>query len=223
VSGEQQDNTERAAPPAVALAALEGLVNQLLALDPEGAAALGKIQGRVLRVELDGVGMAVTVVPEANALRLFGHYDATPDCTIRATPAALLHMALAENREDQVFSGAVSIEGDNALAQAIGVIIRGLDIDWEEQLSTLVGDVLAHGIGDQVRATGRWAERSGRVLSADLREYLIEEGRLIPSESELREFLGGVDELRDDIARIEARIERLAGGDGNQGAGGGPA
>jgi ubiquinone biosynthesis protein UbiJ len=211
VSGEEHDNAEFAAPPAVGLAALERLVNQLLALDPEGAAALGKVQGRVLRIELDGVGMAVTVVPEANALRLFGHYDATPDCTIRATPAALLHMALAENREDQVFSGAVSIDGDNTLAQAIGVIMRRLDIDWEEQLSTLVGDVLAHGIGDQARATGRWAERSGRVLTSDLHEYLIEEGRFVPSESEVREFLDGVDALRDDVARIEARIERLTG------------
>ncbi len=58
MSGEQYDNAELAAPPAVALAALEGLINRLLALDPEGAAGLAKVQGRVLRVELDGIAMA---------------------------------------------------------------------------------------------------------------------------------------------------------------------
>jgi ubiquinone biosynthesis protein UbiJ len=222
VSSEQDAGTDFLAPPAIALAALEGLINRLLALDPEGAGALGKIQGRILRIELDGIGIAVTLVPEANALRLFGRYAATPDCIVRATPAALLTMALAERREDQVFSGSVSIEGDNGLAQAIGEIIKGLDIDWEEQLSTLTGDALAHGIGDQVRATGRWAERSRRVLTSDLREYLIEEGRFVPSESELREFIDGVDELRDDVARIEARIQRLASRSDNH-AGGDPA
>jgi ubiquinone biosynthesis protein UbiJ len=219
VTSEQHDSAEFSAPPAIALAALEALINRLLGLDPEGAAALGKLQGRVLRVELEGVGMAVTVVPESSALRLFGNYAAKPDCVIRATPAALLSMALAEHREDQVFSGAVSIEGDNALAQAIGEVAKGLDIDWEEQLSTIVGDIAAHGIGNQVRAASRWTERSGRILTSDLQEYLIEEGRLVPSKSEVREFLDGVDALRDDVARIEARIERLAGRTDNHGTG----
>lgn len=197
-------------PPAPALAAAEGLINRLLALDPEGAAQLAKLQGRVLRVELVGLGLQLSLVPEANALRLFGDYAAEPDCVVRATPAALMRMALAEHREDQVFGGAVTIEGDNGLAQSIGAVIKGLDIDWEEQLAKLVGDAVARRIGDQARATNRWAERSGTVLTSDLREYLIEEGRFLPSEPEMQAFLDGVDRFRDDVERIEARIERLA-------------
>jgi len=196
--------------PAPALAAAEALINRLLALDPEGAARLTKLQGRVLRVELVGLALHLHLVPEADALRLFGDYAAEPDCVVRATPAALLSMALAEHREDQVFGGAVTIDGDNGLAQAIGEVLKGLDIDWEEQLSKLVGDAVARRVGDQARATNRWAERSSTVLTSDLREYLIEEGRLLPSEPEMRAFLSGVDNFRDDVERIEARIERLA-------------
>lgn len=197
-------------PPAALLAAAEALINRLLELDPEGAAGLAKVQGRVLRVELIGLGVHLHIVPEAAALRLFGDYDAEPDCVVRATPAALLGMALAEHREDEVFSGAVKIEGDNGLAQIIGDLIKGLDIDWEEQLSTFLGDTLAHRIGNQARAGQRWTERTGETLHNDLREYLIEEGRFIPSEIEMNGFLSGVDRLRDDVARLEARIDRLA-------------
>lgn len=195
--------------PAPLLAAAEALINRLLGLDPEGAARLAKAQGRVLRVELIGFGVHFHIVPEAAALRLFGDYETEPDCLVRATPAALLGMALAEHREDEVFSGAVKIEGDNGLAQLIGDVIKGLDIDWEEQLSTFFGDTLAHRVGQQARASQRWAERTGETLQQDLREYLIEEGRLLPSETEMNGFLSGVDRLRDDVARLEARIDRL--------------
>ncbi|WP_462320832.1 ubiquinone biosynthesis accessory factor UbiJ [Halochromatium sp.] len=197
-------------PPAALLATAEALINRILALDPEGAAAVAKIQGRVLRVELIGLGLYLHLVPEGAGLRLFGDYAAEPDCSVRATPAALLSMALAEHREDEVFSGAVQIDGDNGLAQALGEVFKGLDVDWEEQLATLVGDRIAHQIGNQARAGSRWAERSGQTLQGDLREYLIEEGRFLPSELEMQAFLDGVDRLRDDVERLEARVERIA-------------
>jgi ubiquinone biosynthesis protein UbiJ len=101
----------------------------------------------------------------------------------------------------------------------VGDALQGLDIDWEEQLAKLAGDTLAHRIGHQARATGRWASRSGEVLTRDLREYLIEEGRLVPSAAEMKGFLDGVDTLRDDVDRLEARIARLhrhtSGGQGS--------
>jgi ubiquinone biosynthesis protein UbiJ len=194
----------------VLLAAAEALINRVLTLDPEGAAAFAKVQGRVLRIELLGLGLHLSLVPEGAALRLFGDYAAEPDCIVRATPAALLSMALAENREDEVFSGSVKIDGDNNLAQTIGEVLKALDIDWEEQLAAIVGDRIAHQIGNQARAGSRWAERSGRTLQSDLREYLVEEGRFVPSEIEMQSFLDGVDRLRDDTERLEARVERFA-------------
>jgi len=196
--------------PDTLLAAVEGLLNRMLALDPEGAAQLAKIQGRVLRVELVGFGTRLHLVPTDQGILLHGAYDAEPDCTLHGTPAALLRMALSERREDQVFAGAIRIDGDNRVAQTLGEVLQGLDIDWEEQVSRLLGDTLAHRLGLQVRAGHRWARRSGDVMTRDLREYLIEEGRLLPGETDMRAFLDGVDRLRDDVERLAARVERLA-------------
>lgn len=195
--------------PSALLAASESLINGLLALDPEGAIALAPLQGRVLRVELMGLGLHLYLVPEAQALRLFGNYDAEPDCLVRATPAALLGMAMAHHREDEVFHGAVSIDGDNGLAQAIGQVFSDLDIDWEEQIAKLVGDGLAQRIGAQARSARQWGARTSSVLNEDLHDYLIEEGRVLPSKPEMQTFLDEVDRLRDDVARLEARLERL--------------
>ena len=191
------------------LAAAEGALNAVLALDPEGASRLARIQGRVLLLELAGFGTRVYVIPGERRLFLHSAYDAPPDCTVRGSPAALLRMGLSKHREDSVFQGAVTIEGDNAVAQTLGEVVRGLDIDWEEQLSRLVGDTLAHRIGVQARAGERWVERSADTFAQDLREYLKEESRLLPTDDEMRGFLDGVDTLRDDVERLAARVARL--------------
>jgi len=196
--------------PDAVLATVEGMINSVLALDAEGAHRLAPIQGRVLLVELASFGSRIYIVPGESGLLLYGAYDAPPDCTVRGTPAGLLSMALSEHREDAVFEGAVEIDGDNQVAQTLGEVFQGLDIDWEELLSKVVGDTLAHRIGIQARAGGRWAERTGDTLTQDIREYLQEEGRLLPGREEMRAFLADVDTLRDDVERLAARIERLA-------------
>jgi ubiquinone biosynthesis protein UbiJ len=40
-------------------------------------------------------------------------------------------------------------------------------------------------------------------------EYLQEEGRDLPTPTEVEEFLADVDRLRDDAERLEARLARL--------------
>lgn len=216
----QSDSTDSTGIPLPdpLLAALEAVVNAVLALDPEGAARLAPVQGRVLRVEFAGLGTRVDILPGDGELRLFGQYDGPADCTVRGTPAALLAMTLAERQEDQVFHGAVEISGDNRVAQTIGAVLRGLDIDWEERVAQLLGDGVAHQLGEQARASARWVAQTRADLHTDIREYLTEEGRLLPSTDELRAFMADVDTLRDDVERFEARLNRLAGRLGGSGA-----
>jgi len=196
--------------PDALLAAAEAAINQVLALDAEGAARLAKVQGQVLEVVLTGFGTPVYVLPGESRLFLYGAYDAEPDCVVYGSPVALLGMVTSEHREDAVFAGAIRIDGDNRLAQTLGEVFQGLDIDWEEQLSKLLGDTLAHRLMDRVRAGERWAGHSRDITRENLREYLQEEAAVVPSRQELNAFFAAVDTLRDDVERLAARVERLA-------------
>jgi ubiquinone biosynthesis protein UbiJ len=195
--------------PDALLAAAEAAVNRVLALDPEGAARLTKVQGQLLEVVLTGFGTRIYVMPGESRLFLYASYEAPPDCVVHGSPIALLGMVTAEHREDAVFAGSIRIEGDNRLAQTLGEVFQGLDIDWEEQLSKLLGDTLAHQLMDRVRAGERWAARSRGITRENLREYLQEEAAVVPSRQELDAFLAAVDTLRDDVERLAARVERL--------------
>ena len=149
----------------VALAALERLINRYLALDPEGAGHLAKLQGRVFLIELAGFGTRLWLIPGSRGVQLFNDYEAQPDCTITGSPAGLARLAFSRRREDQLFGGEVRLDGDTQLAQALGEALGGVEVDWEEQLSRLVGDPAAHQVGAGVRAAGRWGQKVGTPCS----------------------------------------------------------
>jgi ubiquinone biosynthesis protein UbiJ len=197
------------AVPDAALAALEAAINRYIALDPEGAARLAQLQGRLICIELKGFGTRLYLIPAVDRLQVFGAYEGEPDCLLRGTPLALARMGLAERKEDQLFGGEVEVEGDTRLAQEFGAFITGLEVDGEEQLSRLVGDPVAHQVGEGLRSMGQWGRRSADTLTQDLKEYLQEEARLLPTDYEVHAFLDRVDTLRDDVERLAARIERL--------------
>ncbi len=192
------------------LALVEGLVNRLLALDPEGAAALDPLAGRIIALELKGFGTRVTIIPGPGRLQLFGYYDADPDCLIQGSPLGLLHLMHSERKEHPLMTGEVEIQGDATLAHALGAALARLNIDWEEQLARLIGDPFAYQVGRKVRSARLWVERTAESFAANLSEYLQEERRLVPSRYEIEEFLHQVDVLRDDLERLEVRIDRLA-------------
>ncbi|MGA9470724.1 MAG: sterol-binding protein, partial [Candidatus Macondimonas sp.] len=56
---------------------------------------------------------------------------------------------------------------------------------------------------------GRWVSRSLFSLGQDASEYLRYETELLPDRSEVTAWVDEVDRLRDDVARLAARVERL--------------
>ena len=50
------------------------------------------------------------------------------------------------------------------------------------------------------------------TIHENIREYLQEESGTLPSRYEVERFTRKVDALRDDVERLEARLNRLANG-----------
>ena len=195
--------------PTLVTAALEATINQVLALDPDTVERLRELEGKVIAIELKGLDMALYLIPTADGLNVFGHFEGEPDTTLRGTPVGMLRMGLAENAGDSFFAGDVEIDGDVELGTRFREILDDLDIDWEEHLSRLTGDVVAHKVGDLVRGAMDWGRKTLDTLASDGAEYLQEESRDLPNRFEMDDFLAQVDTLRSDVDRLEARIDRL--------------
>lgn len=194
---------------AAAFATFEQLLKQAIQLDPEAVDRLAPMHGSVIKMELVGLGLELFLIPEQGGIQLFSRFEGDPDCTLRGTPLDLARMGSSRESAEQLFSGAVEIEGDSGLAHRFGEFISSLEIDWEEQLSRLTGDVIAHKIGNLTRNAFDWGKTVGKTTGLNLQEYLQEELRLLPSHYEVEPFLSDVDRLRDDVERLSARIDRI--------------
>jgi ubiquinone biosynthesis protein UbiJ len=188
---------------------METAINQVLQLDPDTLVRLQKLQGKVIAVELRGLNVSFYLIPDQHGLNVFSHFAGEPDTILRGTPLSMARMGLAARASDVLLAGDVEVSGDVELGQQVRAILDGLDIDWEEHLSHLTGDLVAHKLGDVLRGALAWGRKTIDTLGQDAAEYLQEESRDLPTRNEVEEFLAKIDTLRSDVDRAEARIARL--------------
>lgn len=160
-----------------------------------------------------GKTVSVRCLPFSASLQIIASGEVTPaaagalpDATLTVTPGLLLRMA---TRDDTAWRDIV-IEGDTALAGAVHHLWRHLRWDAEEDLSRVVGDVAAHRLAGTAQGMGQWAQISGENLLRSFTEYWTEERPAVAATNDLRGFAADVDLLREDLARLEKRVLRLA-------------
>jgi ubiquinone biosynthesis protein UbiJ len=190
--------------PAVIAAGLETALNLAVRLDPDLRSRLASLEGAVIALEPVGLGLTLYLLPDASGIRVVDRYDGEPSVRIQGLPLALVRQWRGGRS-----AGDVWVEGDAAVGREFQAALARLDIDWEELLSRLVGDAIAHQTGRFWRELQAWGQRTGDVLRRDGCEYLQHELRVLPPRPAVEQFLGAVDTLREDVDRLAARIERL--------------
>ncbi|MBD3610633.1 MAG: SCP2 sterol-binding domain-containing protein [Gammaproteobacteria bacterium] len=188
-------------------AAIESGFNTLIGLDPESRRRLASMQGKVIAVRLKEIDLQLIFLPTDRDIQIYHQFEGEPDTTIIGTPVGMVNMALGNS--EALFQGEVEIEGDIELGQQFKRLLDKLDIDWEEQLSHYTGDALAHQFGRFLNDGFHWGKRTLSTLAGNVTEYMQQESRDLPTNHEVQPFLRNVDQFRDDLARLEARIHRL--------------
>ncbi len=196
--------------PVAITAVLETAFNRYIELDPDGRKKLAALQGKVIAIDLAGVDMNLYFMPSEDGIHIMSCFDGEADTRLRGTPLSLLHLLTGQQTEDRLFSGDVIISGDTETGQQFKQILEQLDIDWEEQLSHISGDVIAYQVGRGVRNSINWGRQAEDTLLQDTSEYLQEEARLVATRNEVDDFNHTVDTVRNDVERLEARLKRLA-------------
>lgn len=192
-------------PPAFFPELLERALNEALEDSPRARDLVGHLEGRTCRVELRELEAGFLLEPAAGRVRV-GAADETPaDVTISGTLPALLRA----NFDREGLPEGVRVSGDAALAQRFQQLLAEAEFDWEARLARVLGDAPAHQLARAGRGLYGWAREAVAALGDSLAEYLREESALLPRRAEVEAFLREVDVLRDDVARLEARLARL--------------
>jgi ubiquinone biosynthesis protein UbiJ len=178
-------------------------LNHLLRQNAWAPERLRPYAGKTLRLELAPFSTDATIVDSG----LFVPAVENPaiDAGISLSPTAALRFAISRELD---LSGA-RMEGDLDLATGVGRVLQQLEWEVEDDLSRLIGDIPASqlvGTGKRVIGEGK---RQLLALGEMLADYWQEEQPLIAKQRHLDAFSQEVDTLRDDLARLAKRIEKL--------------
>lgn len=149
--------------------ALETAINHVLQLDMESPGRVKKLEGRLLQVDLEGLGITLFFTFKHGVVRVRLESENEPDTVISGTPVALFSMAEPEDADWGLPESKVQINGDASLARDLERIFSKLEPDWEGPLAGMLGDVaghqLAQGIRQGVETARETARTAGKILS----------------------------------------------------------
>lgn len=190
-------------------AAIELSINTALRYDPS---SLQKI------ANLSDI-LAVTITTPYIRLYFHGQTDGIAVLSYSETPAtthlsgsAIDLLSLLKQPTNLANSG-VTLVGSTQLLQQWQAVLHKLDIDWEDAISSAVGDNVGDIIGPlataNVKQSVQWAQSQCEEQQRLVSEYLTEELRVIPSKPEAELLYDNIDTLKLQVDRVAARIQAI--------------
>ena len=194
--------------------AIENLLNRNLPRSPRAQALCESLKGKCVRIEAAGLGWRLDCESLGTSLSLTrsGTTDRTPDAEISGSLLNLAALA-GQNPEEVIRRGDVTIRGEAQIAQQFRELAGLLKPDVEEELAKILGDTPAHQALRLVRMAGSFGRRAAHTGVRNVAEYLAHErGDLVPR-AEAEDFYRGVERLREDLDRLDARARLIEQGE----------
>ncbi|HSM97592.1 MAG TPA: hypothetical protein VLS47_01140 [Gallionella sp.] len=182
----------------------EKVLNHLLTQNSWALPRLARFEGKTARFDIAPFSFACTILADGSLRSADSATSADALCVI--APSLLPRLAL----HDEKAHTEIRSEGDAELLKEIFFLSRNLHWDAAEDLSHVTGDIAAERI---VQAAGNIRHQLSAAavnLAQAATEYLTEERPLLAKPQQVTAFMQQVDTLRDDAARLELRIKRIA-------------
>jgi ubiquinone biosynthesis protein UbiJ len=178
-------------------------LNHLLTQNSWALQRLARFAGKTARFDIAPFSFAYTILDDGSLRSAAAAASADALCVV--APSLLPRLVL----HDEKAHTEIRSEGDAGLLTEIFFLSRNLRWDVAEDLSRVTGDVAAERIVQTVQTKQQQLRDAAVNLSQAAAEYWTEERPLLAKPQQISAFMQQVDTLRDDVARLEQRINRL--------------
>ncbi|WP_108648915.1 ubiquinone biosynthesis accessory factor UbiJ [Dongshaea marina] len=193
----------------LAISLVESGCNQLNRMDNHGRARRERLDGKVIALNLRE-WKPVYFLFSRQQLDLLGEFNGSADATLSLSIGALGLLRNPSNLAHYIRQGKMDLEGDLQILQKFAELFTEARIDWEEQLSEIVGDVAAHTLCRLGQKLHQDTRRLSKTLLDTSGEYVTQELKLAPGSLELACFYDEVELLQQQLERLELRTTSLA-------------
>ncbi|MBX2837522.1 MAG: SCP2 sterol-binding domain-containing protein [Gammaproteobacteria bacterium] len=186
--------------------ALQKGIDTYLRANPQTLTELSPVWDKVISIRSTFPPVTITLGFVETGIVVMRGFDGEVDTTLSGSLASLLAI-----RQDSapLYRKEVTIDGDMGVALAFKQCLAHIDIDFEAQLAPVVGGSIAHQAGRLGNELSSWLGRTSKSFESNAGEYLVEEAQWVAANSEVAEFVGGVDSVESAVERLAARIKLL--------------
>ncbi len=178
----------------------------------DAAGLCEQLAGRslVTRIEsLPSGSLAIRLSASVNVIDIVVAPDSEGvDAVIAGTPLELRRLMFVD-RDAPIRAGRVRFDGDIEVAEKFRALLMAAMPDLESRLAEWVGGPAAFQLTNLMHDFRDWVRDSAEDLAERTSEYLQEDVRRVPPHEEVDEFCTAVDDLANDVDRLEARMVRL--------------
>ncbi|MEO8063650.1 MAG: SCP2 sterol-binding domain-containing protein [Pseudomonadota bacterium] len=184
--------------------AIENLLNRNLPRSARALELTAALKGKSVRIEARTLGWVLRCESLGSSVQLTRAGETAADAEISGSLMNLAALAGA-HPEEVIQRGDVTIRGDAEIAQKFRELAMLLKPDVEEELARLIGDTPAHQALRFVKMATNFGRRAANTSVRNVAEYFAHEtGDLVPR-AEAEDFYRGVERLREDLDRLDAR------------------
>ena len=191
----------------------EELLNRVLAKDPHFQRQLAKFAGKSLQINVHPPGIIVTALLEKERIRLLSTgaelLDIQITASITGNVGQLLPLILEKRDNRPLSNPALAITGDASFIQELHASLSSLDIDWQDYLAPLLGNLITNELSHISNDIRNWSKQASVNMRRNVNEYLTEEERIFPKKEQLDDFSEELDYLKIRIDRINAKASIL--------------
>lgn len=191
---------------------ITGILNRNISETTPARELCRQLDSKTVAIRVRDTALAMYFDINDEVLTLGSESEVDPDVILTGSLLTLARMAAPAVQASDgaaIRDGTLDITGDAYTAQRFQQLLHYARPDIEEELSQVFGDAAAHRAGEFARGVRAWASNARTTIGSNISEYLQEESSEVPSRYQVDRFASDVDSLRDDVARLEARINRL--------------
>lgn len=181
---------------------LQALINRILKLNTAVYPYMEPLNGKNIAIicqDYTSYNLYATI--EDNNILFSSYLSQEVDLEITANLMDFVKFAITKDRK------LIRIHGDGALATDLEKLYLHMNIDWEEELSKITGDIIAHKAFYWFQTLKKYSSESAGSFAEMIVEYAQNEASILPTQEEVDIFMHDVDELKLRVDRLAARIK----------------
>ncbi len=193
-------------------AGIEAVINRALRYDPATQQKVAQLN-QVLAVTITQPNVTFYICGQTDkgnsdnsGVRIMNHCEDSITTHLTGSITALFSLL---KKPTTLANSGVELVGSTQLLQEWQSILQSLDIDWEDAISQILGDIAGPLTADSLRKAKQWFTQQTDEHQRLVTEYLPEELKVTPSKTEVNEFYQEIDKLKLSTDRISARINIL--------------